>query len=324
MALDAEGKALFVSANQRISVVIITYNRAQEVLRTVERISNLPECPPIIVVDNGSVDGSADQLQQRFPSVDLIRLKKNIGAAARNIGAQRAVTPYVAFCDDDVTWAPGSLARAVDLLDRYPRTAVLVARVLVGEEQREDSTCAVMTASPLPSIDLPGRAIIGFLAGVSVFRRDAFLNAGGFEEKFFIGGEEMLLALDLAAHGWSLVYTDQLIAYHHPSRVRDAKTQRHLEIRNALWVAWLRRPVVSALRRTSSVLRHASMRSAVMGALDAVRELPWVLQRRRVIPPEVEECCRLIEAQEQPGPHVIPAPVSVIETLSQVPTRRSP
>src|SRR5271165_5075939 len=83
--------------------------------------------------------------------------------------------------------------------------------------------------------DLPGYPLLGFLAGASVIRRSAFLEVGGFESRFFIGGEEELLALDLATRGWSLRYVPELVVHHHPSPNRDAASRRWHLLRNALW-----------------------------------------------------------------------------------------
>ena len=275
--------------SSRVSVVILTHNRADELLRTVAHTLALPERPPVTVVDNGSSDGSPERVMARFPSVRVMALRENFGAAARNVGARATLTPYVAFCDDDTFWAPGSLALAAQLLDAHSRVAVLSARVLVGPERREDPACLDMAASPLPSSGLPGRAIMGFLAGASVFRRAAFLEAGGYEPRFFIGGEESLLALDLAARGWALVYVDRLTVHHHPSSYRDATARRRLLVRNALWVAWLRRPLGRALRLTLSVVSDSARDPGLIaGCVDALRGLPWVMRNRRVIPPHVE------------------------------------
>jgi GT2 family glycosyltransferase len=279
-----------------IGVVILTHNRAAEALRTVRHMSALSEQPRLVVVDNASVDDTAEIMARSFPYVDVIRLEKNIGAAARNVGARSIGTPYIAFCDDDTVWAAGSLARACELLDAYPGVAALTARVLVGAEERDDPVCAVMASSPLPSTALPGRAVLGFLAGACVFRRAAFLETGGYDPRFLIGGEEALLALDLAAHGDAVVYAKELIVHHYPSHQRDpALRQRHM-VRNALWVAWLRRPLRSALARTVAILGSAPDSGASLpGLVDAARGLPWVLRDRRVIPPRVEALCALLE-----------------------------
>lgn len=283
-------------AHPGVGVVILTHNRAAEALNTVRRMSALSERPRLVVVDNASTDGTAEIMARAFPYVHLIQLERNIGAAARNVGVRRIETPYVAFCDDDTVWAAGSLARACELLDAYPGVGALTARVLVGAEERDDPVCAIMASSPLPSTALPGKAVLGFLAGACVFRRDAFLETGGYEPRFLIGGEEALLALDLAARGHAVVYTKELTVHHYPSPQRDpALRQRHM-VRNALWVAWLRRPLRSALARTLAILGGASRSGASLpGLIDAARGLPWVLRNRRVIPPQVEVLCAMLE-----------------------------
>jgi GT2 family glycosyltransferase len=280
----------------RLAVVILTYNRAPELLRTVAHTVALPERPEVLVVDNGSTDGSLAQLRRRFPQVRLLPLEANLGAAGRNLGARAVNRDYLAFSDDDTRWDPGSLARAVAILDAYPSLAVLSARVLVGPERRDDDACLAMRASPLPSEGLPGPALIGFMAGAAVFRRQAFLEAGGYEPKLFLGGEEALLALDLAARGWAIVYAESLVVHHYPSPRRDVGARRRLLARNALWVAWLRRPLCSALRQTLSVLRGGLRDPLVRrGALEALRGLPWALRHRRVIPAPLELSCRQVE-----------------------------
>lgn len=282
----------------RVGVVVLTHDRAEELVRTVRQVRALPERPPVIVVDNASTDATPARLAAEAPEVELVRLPANIGAAARNVGVARLQTPYVAFCDDDTWWAPGALARAADLLDAHPRLAVLSARVLVGPEQREDPTCAVMAASPLaPDPTLPGRPLIGFMAGASVVRRAAFLAAGGFHRRLFLGGEELLLALDLAARGWGMAYVADVVVHHDPSPRRDGPGRRRLMIRNALWCAWLRRPWPSALRRTVDLLRRrphdAAWRAGVLAALGG---LPWVVRERRPVPARVEAALRMVEA----------------------------
>jgi GT2 family glycosyltransferase len=290
-------------SDSRVSAVVLTHNRADEVLRTVAALSALPEQPPLIVVDNGSTDGTAARLRAEFPAVTVIRLDRNAGAAARNIGAAATATPYIAFCDDDTAWAPGSLAQAGDLLDAHPAIALLTARVLVGAEGCEDPACRLMAESELPSDGLPGRAVLGFLAGACVFRRQAFAEAGGYEPRLFIGGEEALLALDLLARGWRLVYCAALTVHHFPSAKRDSRLRRRLLARNALWVAWLRRPPAGAALETGRVLSSALRDPAVLeGAVHALSGIAWVLRRRRPVPPHV---AALLSLAGQPAPGAV-------------------
>jgi GT2 family glycosyltransferase len=283
------------TGDPRVGVSILTYNRADEVSRTVERMLALPERPQIVVVDNGSTDGTPDLLRRRFPGVRCVVQSGNPGGAGRNAGLAALDAPYVALCDDDTWWEPGSLGRAADLFDAYPRLAIITGRVLVGPDNRLDPTCELMAASPVrPRTALPGPALVGFLAGASLVRRSAFLQAGGFERRFFIGGEEELLTLDLLAAGWELAYADALVVHHHPSQEnRDDSARRRTVVRNQLWVAWLRYPLGWALTKTARVVSAARIDPISRAALvAALRELPWALAHRRVIPRDVQRRLR--------------------------------
>lgn len=279
----------------RIGVVVITHNRCEELLRTLDRLSTLDERPPIVVVDNASKDDTCRRVTRAFPQIRILPQPHNLGAAARTIGVRHLDTPYVALCDDDTWWQTGCLRRAADLLDQYPRVALLNARVLVGPQSDLDPTCLAMAESPISSEDdLPGKPLLGFLAGAVVVRRSAFLECGGFESRLFLGGEEQLLAVDLASRGWQICYVPELVVHHFPSLVRDARDRRRHELRNSLWFAWLRRPARAALRRSIMLIRAAPRRVALEGVGLALAGLPWVWQNRRVAPPDVEDgLCRL-------------------------------
>jgi len=272
-----------------VSAVMVTRNRRDETLATLDRLARLPERPPILVVDNGSTDGTPAAVAARFPAVRLIRAGRNRGGAGRNLGVEAADTPYVAFCDDDSWPEPGALRHAADVLDARPRLALLHGRVL-GPDGRQDPFCAELERSPLPAEPgMPGPALLGFMACAAVVRRDAFLAAGGFEERFGVGGEEDLLALDLAAVGWWLCYDPRYVVHHHPSPRRSGPRRRAAVIRNALWTAWLRRSLGGAVRATVRLTARERLdRPTVRGLLEAAAGLPWVAARRRVLPAGVE------------------------------------
>ena len=274
----------------RVAVVVITHQRREELLVAVERLLALPERPHVVVVDNGSTDGTADAVRTRFPQVELIASEHNLGAVGRNVGVARLTTPYVAFCDDDTWWEPGSLRTAADVLDAHPRLAVVTARILVEPGGAEDPIVPELRDSPVRGADwLPGPALGSFLAGASVVRREAFTAVGGFSERLWLGGEEELMAGDLAALGWELCYLPQLTVHHQASRARDPHLRRRHGIRNTLWTTWLRRPLRPALRRTADLLGSVPRdRVTALALLEAVRGVPWVVRDRRVLPPHAE------------------------------------
>jgi GT2 family glycosyltransferase len=293
-------------AGEPVTVVVITWNRREEVLATLPRLLSLPERPHVVVVDNGSSDGTGGAVRSYFTPdrVRVIELDRNLGAAARNVGVAAATTPYVAFADDDSWWDPGALSRAAAVLDAHPRLGLVAARVLVGQERRLDPVCEQMARDSLaPAVPacagadtLPGPAVLGFLACGAVVRRSAFLDVGGFSELMGVGGEEGLLALDLTDAGWSLAYVPDVVAVHVPSTAARPDRRRRM-IRNDLWTWWMRRRFRSAVRLTAGVVL-ASLRGdphARGGLLDAAGGLARVLLRRRAVSPAVEARCRLVE-----------------------------
>jgi hypothetical protein len=181
---------------------------------------------------------------------------------------------------------------------------VVNACVLVGQDGRMDPTCEIMARSPLGPGPQNTMRLLGFMAGACVFRRAAYLWAGGYEPRFFIGGEETLLALDLAAQGWDMLYAGYIRTRHLPSPRRDRPGREYLLSRNALWTAWLRLPMRAALRESAAELRRAAGRGCAMRVAGAaLAGLPWALRRRRPIPESLEQQ-RVLVAR---GPLAAPA-----------------
>lgn len=274
----------------RCSIVVLTHNRVDELDRTLTRLRALPERPRLVVVDNGSTDDTARRVRSRFPEATLIRCERNLGAAGRNAGVAEVRSPYVAFCDDDTWWEPGALAKAADLLDAHPAVGAISARVLVGDGDELDPSCARMAESPLDATGLPGPALIAFMAGAAVMRVDAYRQAGGYEPRLFLGAEETLMALDLATLGWHMVYAADVVTHHYPSPTgRDPAGRRIVTLRNRVWIAWMRFPWSRAARETAAVLREARAMGLTGPSLQqALAGMPWALARRRVVPRRVE------------------------------------
>ncbi|MFF9375480.1 glycosyltransferase family 2 protein [Streptomyces griseoluteus] len=285
------------TAGDRVTVAVITRDRCASLVRTLDALAALPERPPVIVVDNSTGDASVRAVRRHPGAPRLLRPGANTGALGRNLAVDRADTPYVAFSDDDSWWEPGALRRAADLLDAHPRLGLVVARTLVGPEGTEDPLNSVLATSPLPpEPDLPGRPVLGFLACACVVRKDAFRAAGGFHPLLFFGGEETLLAYDLAALGWGVVHDPALTARHHPAPAGRRGRNPRLW-RNEVLTLWLRRPLSVALAASARLAVAAA--TGRPGAAPALRELlarlPAALARRHRLPPAVERAARLLD-----------------------------
>lgn len=292
----------------RVTVVVITRDRRDELVHTLDRLAELPERPAVIVVDNASRDGTADAVRARHPRIRLLTPGRNLGACGRNLAAREVTTPYLAFSDDDSWWHPGALAAAADLLDAHPTVATVTGRIVVhrpGEPDtappEEDPVVAELRNSPIPAPPwLPGAALGSFLAAATVLRTSAFRDAGGFSPRLWLGGEEELLAADLAGAGWWLVYAEEVTVHHRPSQRRDSTVRRRQGLRNTLWFTWLRRPLPAALRRTARLAASVPHDAVSLRAFaDAAAGLPWVLRERRPLPPAVEHRFRLLDEPQR-------------------------
>ena len=116
---------------------------------------------------------------------------------------------------------------AIQLLNAHPRLGLVAARTLVGPQQLPDPVTLMMAHSPLPLLpDVPGPAVLGFLACSAVLRRKAFFDGGGFSKVLFCVGEEQLLSYDLSAAGWERAYVPDVVAHHHPSARRPDPRHR--------------------------------------------------------------------------------------------------
>lgn len=256
-----------------VTFVILTRDRWPRLHATVDRLRADHPGVPVIVVDNGSRTGP-----EPVRGAEVLRCATDRGAAARNLGVERASTSAVAFCDDDAWWEAGTLEPATARLHGDPRLGGVVGRVLVEPGGRLDPVSAAH--------EREGR-VTGFQATALVVRRAAFLGVGGFHPRFRIGAEEELLAMQLLSAGWRLTYEPRAVLHHAPVP-RDHHTRSHRPIaqpRNELWTAWLRRPLPAAARATVHIVRSERGPRVLASAL---RGLPWVLREREVNPPEVE------------------------------------
>lgn len=283
--------------------MVLTNNRRARLLQTLRVLEALPERWPIIVVDNGSTDGTAKAVAREFPRVLLIRSRRNIGAAARNIAVAYVHTPYVAFCGDDGMWQPGALQRAAGIMDDDPTIAVVGGCMLEGQPVRIFPACMEMARSPLERESLPGPQLLDFMADACVIRTRAFYEVGGYWPPLFTDGVETLLALDMADRGWRMVYMEDVRIWRAGERLRNPIRKRRRELRNAIWVAWMRLPWRQAWSETlvqlRTAARHRQLKAVLMLVLPGMLR---VLQQRHVLSPRVAKMWACFHASPPAAP----------------------
>jgi Glycosyl transferase family 2 len=165
------------------SVIIPTYNRAHLLPEALESVWRQAFSDyEVIVVDDGSTDGTADYLRSLHKRVTVIS-QLNLGpGAARNLGAAHAKGHYLAFLDSDDLWFPWTLYCFAELIRLYDRPAVLGATFVEFSKEEE--------LVGLRQTDLKASAYVDYFAshghdhhigaGMSVLAREKFIQTGGF------------------------------------------------------------------------------------------------------------------------------------------------
>lgn len=164
-------------AEYSVDVIVPTWNRGDLLCRAVKSVLRQSHVHKIIVVDNGTQRACLSGIDDE--RVILVLAEPCIGAsAARNLGAQYASSPYIAFLDDDDYWQEGFLSRALPLFEKG-------ADIVVGRLMRE-MTPGVLSDYKL--LDASGAGLRrlyfsnpGFGGQNFVIRRDFFLKIDGFD-----------------------------------------------------------------------------------------------------------------------------------------------
>lgn len=169
--------------NVLFSVIIPTFNRLEFLRATLESVWS-QSCTDyeVIVVDDGSTDGTAEYLESLGKRIILIRQDHQGPGAARNAGGTAAQGQYLALLDSDDLWFPWSLETFGVLIERHHLPAVICGKFIEFKDVRELATCSSepVKAEYFVSYFASWRHdyIIG--SGMVVIRRAEFLNAGGF------------------------------------------------------------------------------------------------------------------------------------------------
>jgi GT2 family glycosyltransferase len=271
--------------------------------------------PPaeIIVVDNGSSDGSLELLRERWPQVRVLELGRNTGFAfAANRGLEAAGTDEVALVNTDVELAPDWLERMVGALASDPAASSVACKMLdlrrrellydAGDILRRDGVCEQRgrLCRDDGRYDESGH-VFAACAGAALYRRAAVLAIGGFDERFVIYLEDVDLGLRLQLAGWTCVY-EPAVAFHASegsseglSRPPTAWAQRNtiLIVVKAFPLRWLPQVLYRQLAWAWHALRERRLGAHVRAGLAALPLLPAMVRDRRalarsaVIPVEV-------------------------------------
>lgn len=229
-----------------VSVLIPNYNGRQHLEACLLSLQNQTRrAEEILVFDNGSTDGSAEFIRERFPATRVIASAANLGfAAALNQAAQAATGAWLGFLNNDMRAAPDWIERAS--LETAEHGCV-ASRILDWSGKKIDFDGASLQylgfADQLgigDGADRPARAgpILFACGGAMFVRRDLFLDVGGFDEDYFAIYEDVDLGWRLWVMGQGVFFQPASVAYHRGHATLDSRREekkRHLLHRNAMF-----------------------------------------------------------------------------------------
>jgi len=205
------------------TVYIPNLNGGEQLARALDSLKPLGDTA-VVVVDNGSTDNSIQMLRNRYPEVEVIALQENIGfGRALNLAVERIPGDPLIFLNNDVECEEGFVVEMLGALD--DETAA-VAGVLVQRDRPQliDSAGVIVEGDALMTFDyLHGEPVerlasapapLGPTGGAALFRRDAFVDLGGFDEQIFVYYEDVDLALRMRSAGHSCVLAPNARARH--------------------------------------------------------------------------------------------------------------
>jgi GT2 family glycosyltransferase len=211
-----------------VSVVIVNYNG----LKFLEKClaAALGQTYPafeVLLVDNGSSDGSVSFVRERFPAVKVIETGRNLGfAAGNNAGIRAAKGDLIATLNNDTEVTPGWLTALVRPMVADPSVGMCASKMLLMREPGViDSTGIEISRSGAcwdrgmfePDDGRYGIAdeIFGPCAGAALYRKKMLDEVGLFDEDFFTYMEDVDLAFRGNLAGWKCMYAPAAIVYHY-------------------------------------------------------------------------------------------------------------
>jgi N-acetylglucosaminyl-diphospho-decaprenol L-rhamnosyltransferase len=200
--------------SDQVTVVLVTYNSRRILPLALASLAGLPH---VIVVDNGSRDGSPALVRQLMPHATVIEAGANLGfGRANNLGLQRVTTPYALLLNPDCELQPGAMAALLAAAQRYPEAAIWGPKVYDAPGRL--GLCyrpPFYAPQPKALIDPEGDLCTEFLTGAAMLLNMRLMReVGFFDEWFFLYFEDDDLCLRARRAGHPLLLVNDAHVLH--------------------------------------------------------------------------------------------------------------
>jgi len=201
-----------------VSIIIVSYNTAHliaDCLKSVQNSSGKEK--EIFIVDNASSDNSVELIAAHFPAVKLLANKDNKGfGAANNQGLLVCNGRYIIFLNPDATVKPNTLQKAVSYMDANREIGLAGAKILNPDGTLQESVSYKYPGEKFTSgetANLKGN-IACVMGAFMIARKELIKEIGGFDEDFFLYGEDQDLCWRIRERGYSIGYIENAEVLH--------------------------------------------------------------------------------------------------------------
>ncbi len=263
-----------------VSIVIFSWNRKNDILRSLSEINRSSyKNLEIILVDNGSTDGTINEVQKKYQKVKIIALKKNIDIAAYNYGFAKAAGKYILILDDDSFPAHDAIQKAVTEMEKDENVVGIAFNINNPKINGCETIC-------WPSF------VYTFVGCGAMVRSNIFKKAGFYDPDFFLYCNELDVTIRMLNqnNNFCFRFFPKIVSNHMISAVnRSGKRRAFYELRNNLWIIWRYFPPLTVIRLTARRIIeefvfmftwHKSFSGFFSGLLSAISGAPHVFKKR--------------------------------------------
>ncbi len=249
----------------KVAPVIVNYNTREDLRRCLRSLEERLGRLPVVVVDNGSTDGSREMVREEFPWVEVAENPGNPGyASACNLGISMTEEPYVFILNSDVEFIEGGLEGIVAYMDQNPRVGALGPLVLNGDGSFQMSCRRFPSmlenvvhgflgelwpenpftrSYQMKGLDREGPCEVDWVSGAAMLlRREAAERVGGFDEAYFMYVEDVDICWRLRRAGYTVAFHPGFRLVHHIGRTSSQQSTRMLyEHHRSMFIFFRRR-----------------------------------------------------------------------------------
>ena len=235
----------------KVSIVVPNWNGMRFVGMCLDSLAQLDfEGHEVIIVDNGSIDGSREMIEEKYPWVRLLKMPDNMGfAIACNEGIKASNAEYIVLLNNDIEVTPNWLKELYEGMERHPECGMGTTKMMFldnrdvfyntgdlfhswssggGRGQGEKDTGQYEKED----------YVFGACAGAGIYRREFFNQVGLFDEDFFIFAEDVDINMRGQLKGLKAVYLPKAKVFHIGTATVGLYSDRYVYLckRNDIWV----------------------------------------------------------------------------------------